>query len=311
MNIQSKYNPSSAIYKDRWIAVYINYDKGIEITSFLERIYDTDFINESCKTSYFQKYELDNSKLLRIYYKTNYFQYVQDLKPFLFKEFNQFFASYQNPEINVISFEEFAWVSHYGLSKVVVETILPIASKVVYDLQQSSEDWGIDTAIEKSFVLDLGLLFAFGLNKEEIHHFYNWLFEERMKTIQIPEGQLNFIEQLINEFKVNYEGHKELMFNYVDLLITEFNGSLAFEEEWITLWFEKCKLTFVEIEEKKADYKLIVPNEFVANTNCLIHLENQKLWPIYGHLLEVIHGMMEISFLYELNMLFALKEATK
>ncbi len=301
---------NAAAHRDRWVAVYVNYDKEIEINFFFNRVYGG-VPKDFCQGSYFQKYELDDSKLIRIYYKTTYFQYIQNLKPFFFKEFSAFFDKYQKPEVNTVSFDEFAWISHQGLSKIAVEMILPVASKIIYDIQQNTEVWEIDTAIEKSFVLDLGLLFAFGLKKQETHYFYNWLFEQRMKTIQIPDGQSDFIAQLINELSLNYEGHKEMMLNYADLLIDEFNGALAFEEEWIVEWFNKCKSAFVEVEKRRADNKLIISREFIVNFDCLVPAEDQKLWPVYGHLLEVIHSMMEVNFLYELNMLFALKEVTK
>lgn len=309
-----KKNYIAALTKDRWIAVNINFDTAINIYPILFLSYQDVKIKSVIEKRYFQIfYVSENCKQLRILCQTSYINFQEIIKPYFIQLYETYIKDFVI-ENAALTFEEFAWISHFGKNKVITENMLSNSSDLIYECMfEFPHDWDTDQALEKAIPIELTLLYSLGLDKAEIHHFYLWFYQSRIDSIIIenPENLENFKFYLIQEMEVNFQEQKPMLINFISFLLETLKTEQSFEEKWLQSWTNKCLELRDILKNEYNSIKIITPFEHDVNKSIPFTKEQQGNWHLYGYLLEVIHSMLEINGIIELNLLYSLKEGTK
>jgi hypothetical protein len=249
---------------------------------------------------FFNHYPLEDKFILNFYCETTYYNYKKVVEPLLKQKISS--IDLKGAKVN---FDEFAWISYPGFRQALEKGLIPWLCNCILDFKELSNSWSLDSSIEASISLQTGFLIANKLDKNEINAFYNWYFNEKLESIETQEGRDLYLAAIVEELDKNFQEQKDMMTSFFDTVTDGFISNRSFDDQWINNWFDKCKLELDKIERQ--NHPIIVDFDFKHNPELSFSAETQKKWVIYGFFIDYLLVFLNIEFIYQLNLIYAIK----
>jgi len=194
----------------------------------------------------------------------------------------------------------------------VADDILASSSAIVTEFIKESEgEWSPEGGIGAAIQLHLGLVHSFGFDAEQAALFYEKGFESMLEITQGGDGEEDFQTNLIAGLYDNFQEQKEGLVGFGEYILSSLNEGEEFEDEWFNNWVAKAKEANAQIEALQQSGKYVVPEKFEVNEKLSISASQQEKWPVIEYYLRGINSQLGITNIYELNLIYTLKETTK
>ncbi len=194
-------------------------------------------------------------------------------------------------------------------ASLLAKSLLSSSSKHIVDFISNSEEWNPESAMGVAIQFHLSLGLAFNSNLNELLSFYDYFFDSIIKKTQGSED--NFKQNLISGLSENFDSQKEGLVNYAEYIIEMLKNPDDIEEEWMKQWYYDCKNISDELNllQKRGEY--VVPENFSMDESNSASPEYQRKWPVLEYYLRSINSQLGVTDVYELNLIYSLKEILK
>ena len=299
MNITDK-KWVDAIYKPRWILFTWKYtDWNVIYFNFLSSLYKELNSRKEISSIYITRFQVDENEFkVNIAVNTSMY-HVEEIRKFVFEEFDKykgssFFAL--ESKYDQIEFKDYHIFSGLGASKLLYESILPITSNCLLSfMAEFGENFDLETALEKSIPITLGLLHAAGLEKDQMHLFYDYFFNLQLRHINTVETNDELRDNYINEVRKNYLLQKDAFIGISDYLSDALLENEMVDEDWINEWFGECRKIREQVIHLP-EHMYIASFNFQPDEDSKLDLLTQKKFNIIQSLLSEVHWQTGITY---------------
>lgn len=272
---------------------------------------------EWCNQFFFSQAKERGEHLL-LAFETTKEVFENKIKPLVQKELNQYFEN--NPaqpkkiefpindwflplphnHIHINEKFQFDLMETGGLqaSKVAIK-LLSESAQIFSELAEDEEEWNGGVNLPLGLQFHVILLKTF-LNKENLSTFSNYLFEEVL-TQTIFDGSRSKEEQnLLKGLTDSFDQQKEGLLQFSEYLLT----TDEYDDEVLTEWSNYIKVASKEMNDIQVSGYYVVPESFELSS---YKNSDSILFPVLMYYIRAINTQMNVNGIYELNLLFIIK----
>ena len=190
-----------------------------------------------------------------------------------------------------------------------VEELLTCSSALILDFFEASseEGWDAEAAIGIALQIHLVLTSSFGMTTDEMREFYHYMFNNMLKMTQGDDE--HFQETLQSGLKENYESQKESIVGFVEFLVETLVTGDEFDEDWVNQWIQQTKNIAQKMQTIQEEGYFVAPEGYQYNEQFKSSKLLQEKWPVIEYSLRSINCQMAITNVFELNLIYTLKES--
>lgn len=194
----------------------------------------------------------------------------------------------------------------------VADQLLASSSSIIIEFMKAAEgEWSPEGGIGLALQLHLGLGHAFGFDADQMALFYEKSFENMMEITQGGTGEEDFQSKLIDGLNETFQEQKEGLVGFGGYILSSLTEGESFDDEWFNQWVEECVAGNAAIEYLQKTGQYVTPEKFEVNAAIAVPVSQQEKWPVIEYYLRAINSQLGITDIYELNLIYTLKETTK
>lgn len=315
--------------QEKWISVALYYDNLELLLAEAAAPVAEEIIENGIASKFIFNRSWDRGKHLLLMFKTTQEQFTSQLKPRIEEVISAYFNAKPAPEKeielpvndwflpfpnNQIQFNENFMIDVMetgGLqASLVAEDLLAESSNTIAEFIKASEgEWTPESGIGIAIQVHLGLVQAFGLSTEEIAAFYTAGFNNMLKITQGGDDNENFQANLIAGLDETFQEQKQSLVGFSDYILSTLNEGEEFEDEWFNNWVTIAKNGSQMITKLQSTGQYVTPESFEIDKTISVAASVQEKWPVMEYYLRAINCQLGITDIYELNLVYSLKES--
>ena len=315
--------------KEKWVSVALYYDNLELLLAASAAPVAQEIIENKIASKFIFNRSWDRGKHLLLMFKTTQEQFIAQLKPQIEASTGAYFAANPAPEKeielpvndwflpfpnNQIQFNENFMIDVMetgGLqASLVAEDLLAESTDTIAEFIKANDgEWTPESGIGIAIQLHLGLVQAFGLSTGEIADFYTAGFNNMLKITQGGDDQEDFQATLIAGLDETFQEQKESLIGFSEYILSSLQHDEEFEDEWLNNWVAIAKAAGETISKLQSTGQYVTPESFEIDTSINVPASVQEKWPVMEYYLRAINCQLGITDIYELNLVYSLKES--
>jgi hypothetical protein len=225
---------------------------------------------------------------------------------------NYWFLPFPNNYVHFNDNFQFDIMETGGLkASMLAEELLCKSSDLILDFVDGNEDdLDTDTSVGIALQLHLLLLLAFKKNICSIADFSNNFFENILKVADCGESPKKFRKTLIGGLESSFDEQKEFLISFSESIISTVLEGNEFGEDWMNEWYKSCVNISDGINTLQKVGQFIPPEQFKYNQTIGVAEKDQEKWLVLEYYLRAINAQLNLFNIYEINLIYCLKECS-
>jgi hypothetical protein len=193
----------------------------------------------------------------------------------------------------------------------IAHVLMSRSSKTVLSfMKEYGDQWITETAIQKAIPMHITFAHSFGMNLNDLHHFYSYMISNALDMAESQKNNTDWKTGFIAELEENFQLHKDSLIAYVEYLWESLTTGEIPDEEWISSWKTVCDLGNKELGQLQEAERLIVPENFVPNPSIGVTAQMQERWLLLEQYTIFMNGQFGLGLMSVFSLLYAIKEST-
>ncbi len=323
----------------QWLASHIFYAEPLDkfvtdaIIPFVKKVKELNIIEGFFFIRYWER-----GPHIRLRFLGDLEVFEEKLKPLYKSYFDQFFSEHpsvrKEPDYvkelkddqkwfpnNTVQFLPYEpETERYGGNEMLIhsEAHFQFSSETIFEFMEDGKDgWGYDLAMGAAIQMHLSMVYGFGMDKNEMIHFFDRYFVRWLSRAYYYYGQEIEKEELerrrdetLVAFEKSYQPQKESFisfFTQIQELLTE--GDI--EDSWLEHWVNGAKLTNEKLDDLIKSQTYEATNYYEIFEKFEYNKEIQSKWALFDSYVHMTNNRLGVLNRDEAYLAYIIKETLK